>query len=227
MSSQFDSYKDSYKHNVESSISFIHQGLDFFITSKVEWLENIINLYYKNSTISLLDFGCGTGYAHTFFKNKNIKIFGTDIAAELILKAKINNPGNLYEVYNGTTLPYKTESFDVIVAMCVFHHIPKNKQKETLLKLKSLLKKDGIFIVFEHNPYNPLTQLAVFRCEFDKDAVLISSKNMMNLFHQTLFKNILRRYILYFPFNFFFREKVEYFFQWLALGAQYYIIGKK
>ncbi len=111
--------------------------------------------------------------------------------------------------------------------MCVFHHISPDKQKETVLKLKSLLKKNGHLIVFEHNPYNPLTRLAVFRCEFDKDAILISPNKMKKLFIQSGFINISKYYILYFPFRSYYQNLIENFFQFLPLGAQYYMIGKK
>lgn len=227
MSEKFDSYKNSYRSQVENSIAFIPQGWDFFVKSKISHVEKIISVHYKDTRVKLLDFGCGTGRAHIFFKNKNIQIFGTDISKELIIKAQEVNPQNSYEVYDGKMLPYQKEYFDVVVAMCVFHHIQPDKQQETLLNLKFLLKKSGILIVFEHNPYNPLTQLAVSRCEFDDDAILLSSKEMKSLFSQTQFRDISKKYILYFPFKTFLTELIENFFQFLPFGAQYYVIGKK
>jgi hypothetical protein len=40
----------------------------------------------------------------------------------------------------------------------------------------SRLKEDGHFIIFEHNPINPVTRHLVKNCPFDADAVLLSTK---------------------------------------------------
>lgn len=58
----------------------------------------------------------------------------------------------------------------MVYASCVFHHIPENEQESKVKEIFRVLIKDGIFIVFEHNPFNPLTLKAVKDCIFDENA---------------------------------------------------------
>ena len=44
-----------------------------------------------------------------------------------------------------------------------------------------ILRKGGLLVIIEHNPFNPLTQISVYRCPFDKDAVLLTARNVQLL----------------------------------------------
>ena len=39
--------------------------------------------------------------------------------------------------------------------------------------MRRVVRPGGLLCIIEHNPFNPLTRLAVVRCEFDRDAVLL------------------------------------------------------
>ena len=82
-------------------------------------------------------------------------------------------------------------------------------------------------MVFEHNPLNPLTRLAVSRCEFDADAVLLSRHRLKELFIDSGVSPVEGRYILFLPFRGSLFARSERVFRWLPLGAQYYIAGTK
>ena len=44
-----------------------------------------------------------------------------------------------------------------------------------LREMRRVVRPGGLVCLIEHNPLNPLTRLAVARCEFDRDAALLRS----------------------------------------------------
>jgi hypothetical protein len=66
--------------------------------------------------------------------------------------------------------------FDLVIASYVFHHIPPQDWQMAIRYCYSRLKEDRHFIIFEHNPINPVTRHLVKNCPFDADAVLLSTK---------------------------------------------------
>ena len=66
--------------------------------------------------------------------------------------------------------------FDLVIASCVFHHIPPQDQQMAIRYCYSRLKQGGHFIIFEHNPVNPVTRHLVKNCPFDADAVLLGMR---------------------------------------------------
>lgn len=61
------------------------------------------------------------------------------------------------------------------------HHINPENWVKFLEEMRRITKIGGICLVFEHNPVNPLTQLAVKRCKFDADAVLLNRRKLYEL----------------------------------------------
>lgn len=57
-----------------------------------------------------------------------------------------------FQIYNGTTIPYKANSFDLITAFQVLHHI--ESIDNILVELYRVLCHGGIFIIREHNCHN-------------------------------------------------------------------------
>jgi hypothetical protein len=85
----------------------------------------------------------------------------------------------------------------------------------------------GLVVIFEHNPWNPITRLIVSRCEFDRDAVLLTCRESTSLLSQAGLERLANRQILYFPWRGRFWKYAESLISWLPLGAQYYAAGCK
>lgn len=79
--------------------------------------------------------------------------------------------------------------------------------------------------VIEHNPLNPLTRLAVTRCEFDRDAVLLRSGQTRRPLDDAGLRHIDRRYFALLPWATPFVRRIEHGLRNLPLGAQYVACG--
>jgi hypothetical protein len=84
-----------------------------------------------------------------------------------------------------------------------------------------------VAVVFEHNPYNPLTVHAVKTCPFDANAVLIPARALLQHMKQAGFSTLVRRYRLFFPGPLRALRHLERRLAWLPLGAQYYVAARK
>ncbi len=224
----FDDYVETYKAEIDDSIGFIGQDVDFFIDIKAELLLKIAEKNFSSlDKIKVLDIGSGVGLVDRFLKAKIKNLFGVDIEEGVVEKAKINNPEVNYRIYDGQKLPFEDNTFDVCFAINVMHHVPPELWENFASEMQRVLKPGGIAAVFEHNPLNPLTRLAVKRCEFDRDAVLLNHGKIKSLFKGAKLNIVDDAYIVFFPFQAKLFRNVEKLIKWLPIGAQHYVTGKK
>lgn len=224
----FDDYVESYKNEVDDSIGFIGQDVDFFIEIKAELLLKLADKNFRDlSAIKVLDIGSGVGLVDSFLKGKIKNLYGVDVEEGVVEKAKYNNPEVNYSIYNGSKLPFEDNTFDLCFAINVMHHVPPSLWENFLQEMRRVLKPGGLAAVFEHNPLNPLTRLAVARCEFDRDAVLLHHGKIKSLFKTAGLKLFEDKFIVFFPFKAKLFRGIESALGWLPLGAQHYVTGKK
>ena len=82
-------------------------------------------------------------------------------------------------------------------------------------------------MVYEHNPYNPLTRNAVNNCPFDENAILLRKNEVNKIFKKTELKIIMQEYRVFFPAFLKILRPSEQYLKWLPLGGQYFVIAKK
>jgi hypothetical protein len=87
------------------------------------------------------------------------------------------------------------------------------------------VRPGGLVCVIEHNPLNPLTRLAVSRCEFDRDAVLLGAGKARKLMAAGGLREIGARYFLLLPWDATPARRLEGALGHLPLGAQYAAFG--
>lgn len=78
---------------------------------------------------SVLDVGCGTGRAIAFLREylpEGVRLNGIDPSPDLIRLASVKTGlgPDCFEIGSGESLPYDSQSFDVVVATGVLHHVP-------------------------------------------------------------------------------------------------------
>ena len=96
----------------------------------------------------LLDIGCGNGAFASFANENGLRAYGIDIDKSSLSAAKSRNltSSTFYEATLDNLNEYSDipEKFDIITMFEVFEHI--ENPNETIEKIKSLLKPDGLFI---------------------------------------------------------------------------------
>lgn len=220
----FDSHASSYKGDVNKAIGFTGVSVDFFTKVKASYIVDICSEHFGGTrTLDILDVGCGVGSFHEMLSPHFGSLSGIDVSAASIQEASVRHPQVKYEVYDGARLPYPDESFDVAFTVCVMHHVPPQHWDNFAKEFRRVVKRDGLGLVFEHNPRNPLTMRAVNNCEFDADAVLLRSEKTEALLNGAGFRDTQARYILSVPAANGLLRSVDRLFSRLPFGAQYYV----
>jgi SAM-dependent methyltransferase len=218
----FDEYSDSYREAVHESISFAGADLDLFTRAKAETLLELAGHIGSADRLAFLDVGCGPGESDRFLEGRVRRLAGVDIAPRMVERARAVNPWAEYrEFEEGRPIPFADESFDVCFAICVFHHVPRSQRVGLVDEMRRVCRRGGLVVLFEHNPYNPLTRRAVNGCEFDRDAELLSRRRALQLLRAAGLPRPRGRYIVFFPRESRLLRAIEGRLGWLPLGAQY------
>ncbi len=223
----FDEYGETYDDAMKKSIGFMGQNHDYYTVAKVDRILDVIQRRLGDPRgRQVLDVGCGVGKTDRLLAPHVGSLTGVDVSSASVERARRENPTVHYESYDGRILPFQTESFDVAFVICVLHHVLPEDRPPLLTEMKRVLKPGGLLLVFEHNPFNPLTQLAVARCAFDRDAQLLSRRLSVRLLNESSLSVVEKRYMLFSPFKFNGSNWIEQQFQQVPLGAQYYVVGQ-
>jgi len=121
-----------------------------------------------------------------------------------------------------TSIPFESSTFDLVTAVCVYHHVLLEERGELTSEIRRVLKHGGTFVMIEHNPHNPVTKLVVSRVPLDKDARLLSARTARYLTAAAGLEPVLTEYFLYFPKSIYAKlGRIENMLSWLPLGGQY------
>ncbi len=221
LSQLFDAYESNYREVVQSSIEFSGLPHDFFMQAKADLLgETLRRRFGVPHAGRLLDVGCGVGALHPYLAGLFDQISGVDVSAPCIAEAAQRCPNNSY----ATAEPgakFGAAGFDVTLAVCTLHHVPPEDWRAFVANMVGATRPGGLVCVIEHNPLNPLTQLAVSRCPFDADAVLLRAGQSAALLRDAGAKKIETRFFLLLPTKMRLARRLEKLLDAVPLGAQY------
>jgi SAM-dependent methyltransferase len=172
-----------------------------------------------------LDIGCGRGELLRFGHGRFLEARGCDPSEEMLREC-----GDLavkHQPASGS-LPFDNGLFDVVTAACVYHHLTDQDRAALANEARRVMRPGGIFVIFEHNPWNPATRLIVSRTPVDADARLLSAGEARRILRNADFQPIETCYYLYFPQSLF--MKLPWLERLLArppLGGQYAVIAEQ
>ena len=233
---EFDTHAGAYAASVNNPLKrLMGKSADAFILAKVQWL--LDDLARRPLTGGgeprLLDYGCGAGIFLHLLGNAGFtgSLEGCDVSAEMLEQARARWPAGgepvpLHHVkQQQTTL--ESESFDVITASCVLHHVMPADRDGVLAEIARMLKPGGRLVIFEHNPLNPLTRWMVSRSPLDVNAVLLDAGEGRELASRAGLSVVRRDYILFAPPRLSWLRPLEKLVPWLPLGVQYALAAEK
>lgn len=230
---EFDKFAEEYDQMLRENIRITGEGPEYFAEYKVRDIRNEIA---ADSSVgepkSILDFGGGIGestpyLARHFPQSDIINADVSERSLKIAQRHDIRNASTL--LFDGSTLPLPDDSQDVVLAACVFHHIPADQHEALFAEIRRVLTPGGSLFVFEHNPWNPLTVRAVNTCPFDENAVLITAPTLRRRVLAGGFvpHKISVRFRIFFPHILKSLRRMESYMTGLPLGAQYYLRAVK
>lgn len=225
--SQFDDIVEEY----ENSLKDLLGGGD--IEKYAEYKIQLVRLIAKIEKGKLLDFGCGTGRSFTYINEyfPQFDIYGCDVSKESLKYAERYLPVDRLFV-NGDTDSLRCKgNMDVVIAACVFHHIPPWERKAWIASVVDILTDKGLFFIFEHNIKNPMTRKIVLDPKNPVDDIewMISHSELLSIVKEIPgTKVVWDGYTLFSPWRPSFMTSLERGVKWLPIGAQHCVaVGRK
>jgi SAM-dependent methyltransferase len=222
----FDQFAHDYTEKVQEAITLPGVKHEFFTEVKVKHILRAAEWLGPVSSLSFLDVGCGVGETDRLLAPQVGFLHGIDVSQDSIDRARVAIPQGHYQVDGGDRIPFDDASIDFAFAVCVMHHVPPSQWASLVAEMKRVVRPAGFVAIYEHNPYNPLTRWVVNRCEFDRDAVLLSRGKTKSLLRSAGMAIVEARDILYFPFRSPIFRRIESALGWLPLGAQYAVVAR-
>jgi SAM-dependent methyltransferase len=223
----FDAFGESYRDVVQDSVAFSGLSYDYFLKSKACLLGQLIAERLAGvQAPKVLDVGCGVGALHPLLAPSCGELHGVDVSAACIERARADNPGGTYGVYDGARLPFEDGRFDVVFAACVMHHVPPPDWPAFAAELRRAARPGGLVCIIEHNPLNPATRLSIMRCPFDEDAVLLRRPQCESVLRTAGLGDVASRFFVFVPSTRPWALKLEKTLAGLPLGAQYAAFGR-
>jgi len=224
----FDRFRDTYTQQISDAVSFSRLERGFFISVKSECLMRLARAHFGDlGRIAALDLGCGIGEYHEGLANVFGSLSAIDVSEQSVDYARARNPTVRYQSYAGGRLPYDSESFDLVFAICVIHHVPPALWDGFAAEMYRVVRPGGLAVVLEHNPLNPATQYIVRTCPIDEEATLLSKSRTARLLRRARFVVRQSRTILSVPPVNGVTRFLDRVLGHLPFGAQYYVTGEK
>jgi len=224
--SEFDRYAASYGELDREPAREWFAGADFFHKRKLDVLLPMLAALGRPApTLDWLDFGCGQGHLLQLGSGRFSSSAGCDVSQEMLSACRgmdvrlQTDPG---------AAPYPDASFDLVTAVCVYHHVPPPDRPGLTREITRILRPNGMFALIEHNPFNPMTQLVVKRSPVDENAILLTAGEAAGLLRSADLTATPANYFLYVPAALFgLLGRVESLLKRVPLGGQYIQIGVK
>jgi SAM-dependent methyltransferase len=226
MAPEFDRFADDYDELLRDPMrdAFAARA-EFFHQRKWLLLSNLlVKAELVARTASWLDVGCGRAELLSLGASSFARAVGCDPSARMSQQSSVE----VVRQSSATDLPFAEESFDLVTAVCVFHHVQERNRPLLARGIRRVLKPGGLFCLIEHNPLNPVTRMIVNRSPLDREARLLSSRHARNHLRRAGFVVLSTNYFLYLPERWYAKGPwVEEALQKVPVGGQYAVLGRK
>jgi len=227
-SPEFDHYSSSYDDLLKDPLRDRFTGNEslFFHQRKCELIRSFFRRRKAATAgLSYLDVGCGKGELVSLLRGDFGRVAGCDVSAEMMegiqgVETRVQT--------DGLRVPFADGEFDLVTAVCVYHHVPVEARPALTAEICRVLRPGGIFCIIEHNPANPVTRTIVSRTPVDANAILLPGGESKELVLQAGLGRPVVEYFLYFPKSLYrFAGWLEPLLAKVPLGGQYAVFSEK
>jgi SAM-dependent methyltransferase len=224
---EFDTFAERYAEHLRNPVrDRFAADPGYFVARK---LELILREHQRQGIAAAgrawLDLGCGQGDLLRLGRGHFARVAGCDVSGAM-LAACPELPTRVQP--EPSVLPFADASFDLLTAVCVYHHVAPAERAALTASAARVLRPGGWFCMVEHNPLNPVTQWMVSRIAIDADARLLSARRARALLREAGLVPFATRFFLIFPERLHERlGAVERAVEGLPLGGQYAVFARR
>lgn len=224
---EFDRYAAAYSELLRNPIrDLFSSDSGFFHRRKWMVIQDFLARFEVDaSSLSWLDVGCGRGELLRLAGGNFVRAVGCDPSFGMMRSCTL---AEVSHQSSPTDLPFDDLSFDLITAVCVYHHVDKEEREALTRSIYRVLKPGGLFCLVEHNPWNPITRRIVRACPVDSDAKLLNASAAQQITCSAGLEMIDSAYFLYLPERIFRHfPKIENSLRKCPLGGQFAVFCRK
>ena len=147
-------------------------------------------------SMSWLDVGAGQGNLLRLGQSSFERVVGCDTSQEMLeggrgLDVRLQS--------HADRLPFDDHEFDLVTAVCVFHHVDLDYRLGLVQEMKRVLRPHGVICLIEHNAQNVVVRGMVKRIPLDVNAVLLKHSECHALFRKAGLRSLHTEFFLYLP----------------------------
>jgi SAM-dependent methyltransferase len=218
---KFDAYAPDYVEQHRRNIAMSGEPPEYFAIYKRRCIERLVGLGFD---APVLDYGCGVGMVTRELCGRFSEVHGFDPSLPSLDLARERCPSARF---HATVEDVPDAHFGLCVISGVLHHTLAS-EREALVQsaIRKLRSDDSKLVVFEHNPFNPLTRWAVATCPFDDDAQLLGPWEARALLRRCGLAQVTLRFIVFLPGFLSALRWLEPHLGRVPLGAQVMLVGR-
>ena len=218
----FDLYAREYDDLLREQTGFFSDDESYFARYKVTIARELV----QQTPARVLEFGCGTERNIPFLREAfpDSAVMGSDVSEKSLEVARAANPRVHFWTEGATD--GEQSGFDLVFVAGVFHHVPPLERDRLASRIADLVNPGGKVVVFEHNPYNPITRRIVSQCPYDEGVILLGAPELRTRLQRSGLRAYRRGYALFFPPGWKF-VRFERMLAWLPLGGQYWVAAER
>jgi SAM-dependent methyltransferase len=232
---EFDAYADGYNGGMDNPLKALAgESAEDFVAVKIRWLLRRWPELLSSPELTILDYGCGTATLLRLLRTVGVPchLTGTDVSQGMLREAERiwpnGSPPPRLQAQLGAATFLPPSSFDLIIVSAVLHHVPVEQRNEVYIELHRLQKPNGRLVIFEHNPWNPVTRFVVSRTPIDRDAILLPSPEVSAALRVGTWRDIRTSHLMFIPPKMGrVATAAERLFCWLPMGGQYAVTASK
>jgi SAM-dependent methyltransferase len=112
---------------------------------RAEWIGELTSRLRSGAAV--LDLGCAAGVPVAAELATQYRVTGVDISPEHIRQAATNVPDAEFICSDARTATFPAETFDAIISLYTFDHIPRDEHRGLLERLRHWLQPDGLLLL--------------------------------------------------------------------------------